>query len=198
MLRRTNPRPKTTWTDRAQPGERYLVGSGTGGSRRGGYVVRWLSLGHRDPRRHLGGPRRHLGGPWLIVETAPGRSAPSASVRRRRLAERLWSVERLQAYRTGGQLPQDWPRFAERPDPAWSATHIEIDGTPVGCEYLAVGEGWAAWSLHGEHAVSLLASRMPVESVALTTVIDIEQYIDGSRRPRATAVCAVPQPQPSG
>ena len=72
--------------------------------------MRWLSLGYG----HL---RPYPAGPWLIVETAAARSAPTPSVQRRRLAERLWISTQMEAYRTHGRLPQDLVLIAHRPDP---------------------------------------------------------------------------------
>ena len=170
-------------------GQRYLAASGT--SRRHGYDVCWLSLGHGDPRPHPGGA-------WLIVETAPTRSALTPSVQRRRLAERLWGCARMEAYRTHGRLPQDFVLIGHRPDPASSSTPIDIDDAPVVFEYLADGESWAARATCGDEVVSVLASRMPAESVALATLADLEAHIDGSRRIHASAACLILPPHPAG
>lgn len=174
------------------PGERYLSSFGTGGSWRHGTVVRWLSLGHGDQFPFPGGT-------WLLVETAPGRTAPSDAERRQRLARRLWTFEQLAAVLKRDQLPQGRLRAARRPDPqwpsAWSSVRIAIDGTPVDFEYLANGENWAAWAVHGDLVLSLFVSRVPVDSVTLIAVTDLQPYIDGRRRRDAAASCPVPPPQ---
>lgn len=170
------------------PGERYLVASGTSGSWRRPNAVRWLSLGHGDPRPYPGGT-------WLIVETALTRCAPPDAVRQRRLAERLRNLEQWAAIIKGDRPPQGRPPIMQRPDPHWSAARIAIDDVPVAVEYLADGERWAAWAPHGDLVLSLLASRISLESVTLTSVIDLQRYIDGSRRRDAAPACTVAPPQ---
>jgi len=165
-------------------GERQLAATGTGGSWLHGFVGRRLSLGHGDPHRLPGGT-------WLIVETASAHPATADAARRKRMAERLWNL-RLVASRDLDELRRVRAEIANRPDPAWSTTAFEVDATPVVFESLADGECWAAWAVHDDVVLSLLASRMPVESVALARITDIEPYIDGSRRARASMTCAVP------
>jgi hypothetical protein len=167
-------------------GGRQLAGTGTGGSWRHGFVVRRLSLAHGDLHRRLGGT-------WLIVETASAHSAPFDDARRKRLAERLWNL-RLGTCRDLDEMRRVRAEIAARPDSTWSKTTLEVDATPVVFESLADGACWAAWAPHDGVVLSLLASRMPVESVALVTITDVEPYIDGSREARATPFCAVPPP----
>lgn len=170
------------------PGERYLSAFGTGWSWRHGTVVRWLSLGHGDQRPYPGGT-------WLLVETARGRTAPPDAERRRWLAERLRNLEQIVAiFKRDQPAPTRLPT-EERSDADWSAVHIAIDGAPVAFEHLADGENWAAWAVHGDLVVSILASHIPVESVTLTTVTDLQRYIDGRRRRDAAPACPVPPPE---
>lgn len=170
------------------PGERYLSAFGTGGSWRPGTVVRWLSLGHGDQHPYPGGT-------WLLVETAPGRTAPSDTERRQRLAQRLWNFEQLAAVLKRDQPPQGKVPAARRPDPEWTSARIAVDGTLVAFEYLANGENWAAWAAHGDLVLSLFASRVPVDTVTLIIVTDLQPYIDGRRRRDAAPSCPVPPPQ---
>jgi len=166
------------------PGGRRLGATGTGGTWWGGFVVRRLSLGHGDAHRRPGET-------WLIVETASAQAAPTDAARRKHLAERLWS-RRLITCGDLDELRRVRAEIAGQPDPTWSKTSVEVDGAPVEFEFLADGDYWAAWAAHDGVVLILLASRMPIETVALVPVTDVEPYIDGSRTARATPYCAVP------
>ena len=171
------------------PGGRQLGATGTGGTWWGGYVVRRLSLGHGDTHRRPGET-------WLIVETVSAQAVPTDAARRKNLAERLWN-RRLLACGDMDELRRVRAEIAGQPDPIWSKTTVEVDGAPVEFEFLAEGECWVAWAVHDGVVLNLLASLMPIETVTLVPITDVEPYIDGSRTARATPFCPVPPVRPA-
>jgi len=69
-----------------------------------------------------------------------------------------------------------------RPEPAWSQVMIPVDGWPVGFQWLAEGRHWIARAELDGRTLTLHARDLPVESVQLVRVIDLEPYIQGHRR----------------
>lgn len=170
------------------PGGRRTVATGTVNSWRHGLVVAWLSLGHGDSAPFPGGT-------WLIVETAAARLAPDAATRRKDLARRVRHLQIAPPHDLE-ELRRSWAEAVSRPDLTWSTTMLEVDGTPVEFEFAAEGECWAAWAARGDLVLSVLASRMPAESVNLVPITDIEPYIEGARLVRESPACPFLPPQP--
>jgi hypothetical protein len=69
-----------------------------------------------------------------------------------------------------------------RPDPGWSRVTIPVEGRRVGFEWLAEGRHWVARADLDDRTLTLHARDLPVESVELVGVSDLEPYIEGQRR----------------
>jgi hypothetical protein len=162
----------------AWPGPRHLggwEGSWTKGQRP---VTTALRLGHGDPLAQEGPDLRVE----VRVEEVPPEHAATMRVgRRRALARDLW----LQVASQGRDLAEQVEQLAaarSRPDPAWSQTTIPVDGRPVAFEWLAEGRHWVAWAEVDDRTLILHGRDLPVESVELVQVFDLEPYIQGQRR----------------
>lgn len=161
------------------PGPRHL-GGWEGGWAKGqhGSVTTALCLAH-------GGPLAEEG-PQLRVEVRVERMEPEQGMTvrvqsRRHLAENLW----LEAAPPAHDPAEHWDRLAaahRRPDPAWTQITIPVDGRPVGFEWLAEGRHWVARAELDDHTLTLHARDLPVESVELVRVTNLEPYIEGQRR----------------
>ncbi len=161
------------------PGPRHLggwEGSWSKGRRRTVTVA--LSLGHGDPRADQG--------PQLRVEVrdehvqADHVPTVNESERRRGLAEELW----WEAAPNALDIAEHWEQVAaarRRPDPVWSQVMIPVDGRPVAFQWLAEGRHWVAQTELDGRTLTLQARGLPVESVELVRVLDLEPYIEGQR-----------------
>lgn len=69
-----------------------------------------------------------------------------------------------------------------RPEPAWSQLAIPVDGRLVGFTWLVEGRYWVAQGELDDRTLTLYARDLPVESVQLVRVTDLEPYIAGQRR----------------
>lgn len=129
-----------------------------------------LSLAHGEPLADQG--------PQLRVEV---RDERVHSERRRGLAEDLW----WQAAPTAHDIAGDFDRVTgarRRPYPAWSQVLIPVDGRPVAFQWLAEGRHWVAQAELGDRTLTLHARDLPVGSVELVRVTDLEPYFEGQRR----------------
>jgi hypothetical protein len=159
------------------PGPRQLGGWAGGGSE-GQPVTTALELGHGDPLAEEG--------PQLRVEVSverldTGQVPAEWSQRRRGLAEELWLAASPPAHDPAGH----WYQIAavgSRPEPAWSQVTIPVDGRPVGFAWLAEGRHWVAQGELEDRTLTLRARDLPVESVQLVRVTDLEPYLQGQRR----------------
>ena len=100
---------------------------------------------------------------------------------RRDLAEELW----LRAAPPTHDLAEHVERLAAargRPEPAWSQVTIPVDGRPVAFDWLAEGRHWVARAELEDRTLTLHGRDLPVESVELVQVTDLEPYIQGQRR----------------
>jgi hypothetical protein len=177
---------------RAAPFPSYgLPASWSGPRQLGGWEESWstgrrrpvtiaLSLAHGEPLAEEG--------PQLRVEVRSYREGdevlPVGSERRRGLAEELW----WQAAPTAHDLAQHRDQVAaarRRPDPVWSQVTIPVDGRPVGFQWLAEGRHWVALAELEDRTLTVRGRDLPVESVELVRVLDLEPYIEGQRRLQA-------------
>jgi hypothetical protein len=162
----------------AWPGSRHLGGWEGSWAKGQRPVTTALSLGHGDPLAEAG--------PQLRVEVRVEGVEPELGMTmrvesRRHLAEDLW----LQAVPPAHDLAQHFEQFAavrRRPDPAWSQVTIPVDGRLVGFWWLAEGRHWVAQAELDDRTLTLRARDLPVESVELVRVSDLEPYIEGQRR----------------
>jgi hypothetical protein len=160
------------------PGPRHLGGWEGGWARGQRPVTTALSLGHGEPLAEEGSQLR------VEVRVEHGQDEPvmTAIVQRRRdLAEELW----VQAAPQVHDLAEHFGQLAaarRRPDPGWSRVTIPVDGRPVGFEWLAERRHWVARAALDDRTLTLHARDLPVESVELVAVSDLEPYIEGQRR----------------
>jgi hypothetical protein len=164
------------------PGGRYLGGWEGGWAKGQRPVTTALSLAHGDPLTDQG--------PELRVETRVEHvdTEQFMTVRlqsRRNLAEEL----RLRAAPPAHDLAEHVERLAaarRRPDQAWSRVTIPVDGRPVAFDWLAEGRHWVARAELEDCTLTLHGRDLPVESVELVRVAELEPYIQGQRRLHAT------------
>jgi hypothetical protein len=64
----------------------------------------------------------------------------------------------------------------------WTKVPIPVDGARVEFDWLEEGSDWVAQAVIGDLTVTVRGHGLPVASVGLATVHDIEQYIQGHRR----------------
>jgi hypothetical protein len=57
-----------------------------------------------------------------------------------------------------------------------------VDGRPVAFAWLAEGRHWVAGAKLDDRTLTLHGRDLPVDSVELVRVIDLEPYIQGTRR----------------
>jgi hypothetical protein len=146
------------------------LGGWSGGGSEGRPVTTALELGHGDPLAEEG--------PQLRVEV---RDEHVRAERRRGLAEELW----LAAASPAHDAAEYWEQVAaarSRPESAWSRVRIPVDGRPVAFQRLAQGRHWVASAELDDRTLTLHARDLPVESVELVRVTDLEPYIHGQRR----------------
>ncbi|HEV8649717.1 MAG TPA: hypothetical protein VG276_10005 [Actinomycetes bacterium] len=172
-----------------------LPASWSGPRHLGGWEGRWsegqrqsvtttLSLDHGEPLAEEGPQLR------VEVRVEPVQAAqalPVRSKRRRGLAEELW----WEAAPAAHDAAEHWDRIAavrSRPDPAWSQVTIRVDGQPVAFQWLAEGRHWVARAELDDRALTLHARDLPVGSVELARVTDLEPYIQGTRRLQEAAL----------
>jgi hypothetical protein len=164
------------WSGSRQLGgweERWTTG-------RGRLVTTALSLVHGEPLAEQG--------PQLRVEVSSYREGeqvpPVRSDSLRGLAEELW----WEAAPTAHGVAQHCNQLAaarHRLDPVWSQMRIPVDGRPVGFWWLAEGRHWVARAELEDRTLTLRGRDLPVESVELVRVLDLEPYIQGQRRLQA-------------
>jgi len=162
----------------AWPGPRYLGGWEGSWAKGQGPVTTALSLGHGDPLAEAG--------PQLRVEVRAEGVEPELGMTmrvqsRRDLAEELWLQAAPQAHDPAEHVEQ-LAAGRRRPDPAWSQVTIPVDGQPVGFWWLTEGRHWVAHAELDDRTLTLHARDLPVESVELVRVTDLEPYIQGQRR----------------
>jgi hypothetical protein len=136
-------------------------------------------------------------GPRLRVEVRIHREGdevlPVGPDSRRGLAEGLWWEAAPTAYHPA----EHWDQVGagrRRPDPVWSQLMIPVDGQPVGFGWLAEGRHWVALAELEDRMLILRGRDLPVESVELVRVLDLEPYIGqrAGRQPTLTGVEAEP------
>jgi hypothetical protein len=162
----------------AWPGTRYLGGWEGGWTTGQRPATTALSLAHGDPLIDQG-PELRIETRVEHVDTDQVMAVQLAS--QRHLAEELW----LRAAPPDHDLAAHIERLAaarRRPDPAWSQVTIPVDGRPVAFEWLAEGRHWVAQAELDDHTLTLHGRDLPIESVELVQVADLEPYIQGQRR----------------
>jgi hypothetical protein len=158
----------------AWPGSRYLGGWEGGWAMGQRPVTTALSLGHGDPLTDQG-PQLRV---EVRVERVDAEQVPTVSSEsRRHLAEDLWLAAASQA----PDAAERWERIVgarRRPDPTWS--QVTIPWTAG----WSTSSGWgrAATGSPGPNWIPLHGRDLPVESVELVRVSDLEPYIQGQRR----------------
>jgi hypothetical protein len=159
------------------PGPRQLGGWAGGGSERQP-VTTALELGHGDP---LAEEEPQLRVEVSVERLDTGQDPAEWSQRRRGLAEDLWLAASPPAHDPAGH----WYQIAavgSRPEPAWSQVRIPLDGRPVAFAWRAEGRHWVARAELDDRTLTLHARDLPVESVQLVRVTDLEPYLQGQRR----------------
>jgi hypothetical protein len=151
------------------PGPRQLGGCEQHRSK-GQAVTVALDLSHGDPRADQG--------PQLRVEV---RDEHAGSRRRRGQAEELWWEAAASAHGVAGRLGRV-AAARRRPDPAWSQVTIPVDGRRVTFQWLGEGRHWVAQAELDDRTLTLRGRDLPVGSVELVQVADLEPYVEGQRR----------------
>jgi hypothetical protein len=152
------------------PGPRYLGGWGGRVSKGQRPVTTVLRLGYGDPLAEEG---QHL-----RVEVSVEHAGPEQL---RGLAEELWVQAAPQRYGVAGR-GDPIAAARSRPDPAWSQVRIPVDGQPVACAWLGEGRYWVARAALHDRTLTLHGRDLPVGSVELTRITDLEPFIEGARR----------------
>lgn len=150
-------------------GHRHLASSSWTRGPDGRTQTTSLGLGHGD--------RANQDAAWLEVESLRD---PSRTLHRRDLADRLWLETEgrhgsSQEVAAGMRAAED----GEQPDPGWEQTTITVDGVPRWFGLLAREDHWAAYAELDDHAITLYASRFPLDRVELVRITDVEPYIAG-------------------
>jgi hypothetical protein len=166
----------------AWPGPRHL-GGWEGHSAEGRQMVTTaLSLAHGDPMADEG-PQLRV---EVRVEDVDTEQVVTVRLQSRRdLAEELW----LRAAPHADDLAQHVEQLAAarcRPDPSWSQVTIPVSGRPVAFEWLAEGRHWVARAELDDRTLTVHGRDLPVESVELVQVPDLEPYFQGQRRLQET------------
>ena len=163
----------------AWPGPRHLGGWESGWAKgQRGSVTTALSLGHGDPLTEEG-PELRVEVRAEHVDTEQATTAWLQS--RRELAEELWLRATPPAHDLAGHLDQ-LAAARRRPDLAWSQVTIPVDGRPVAFQWLAEGRHWVARAELDDGTLTLHGRDLPVESVELVQVVELEPYVQGQRR----------------
>jgi hypothetical protein len=169
----------------AWPGWRHLGGWEGSWAKGQRPVTTALSLAHGDPLTDQG-PQLRVEVRVEHVDTEQGMTMRLQS--RRDLAEELW----LAAAPPADTPAEHFDQLAagrRRPDPAWSQVTIPVDGQPVGFAWLAEDRHWVARAELDDRTLTLHARDLPVESVELVRVTDLEPYIQGQRRLQEAWAC---------
>jgi hypothetical protein len=142
-------------------------------------VTTALSLAHGEPLAEQG--------PQLRVDVRIHRAGdevlPVRSEHGRGLAEELW-WEAASTRDVAQELDQV-AAARRRPEPVWSQVMIPVDGRPVAFWWLAESRHWVARAQLDDRTLTLRGRDVPVESVELVRVLDLEPYIQGQRRLQA-------------
>jgi len=143
-------------------------------------VTTALSLAHGEPLAEEG--------PQLRVEVESYRQGEQVLTSRsdslRGLAEELWWEAAPTAHDVAEHVDQV-AAARRRPDPVWDRVTIPVDGRPVDFRWLAEGRHWVAHAELEDRTLTLRGRDLPVESVELVRVLDLEPYIEGQRRLQA-------------
>jgi hypothetical protein len=85
----------------------------------------------------------------------------------------------------GPDAAERWERIVgarRQPDPTWSQVTIPVDGRLVDFEWPGEGRHWVARAELDDRTLTLHGRDLPVESVELVRVSELEPYIQGQRR----------------
>jgi hypothetical protein len=140
--------------DASWGGRRMLGGVGWRGS-----VLTSVELTPGDPVR----------GPWIRVQTAP--PFPERSSDLRSVATDLWFG-----------METDRPPRERRSPESWTRVTIPVQGQSVQFDLLDENSDWGARAILDGLAITILAHRVPIESVRLVVITNVEPYIQGDER----------------
>jgi hypothetical protein len=152
-----------TWT-----GARGLGGVGW----RGGSLTS-VELTHGDPIR----------GPWVRIETVRKDHLHDDP---QEIASILWHRMEQAPPDVPDELREDWIRRRVQDrrmrNTQWTRASIPVDGEPMGFDWLDENSDWAAHTHIGPLVVTIDAHRVPLESVRLAVVTDVEPYLENDVR----------------
>jgi hypothetical protein len=138
---------------------------------RGRYLTS-VELTHGDPIR----------GPWVRIETALGQREHHDL---HEIETVLWHRMRQPPPEVPPEIAEDWTSHGARhrqPKSQWTKASIPVDGELIEFDWLNEKTDWAARVLIGPLVVTVHAHRVPIESVRLAVLTDVEPYVEGSRR----------------
>lgn len=157
-------------------GYRFIGGHGESGE-----VVTQMSLGHADR------PPLEPGTSELRVEVMP---VPEYLPRRDELT--FWLAHETATRPSAEAGPDDMARWHVETDrearalneQPWRDVEVSVDGTMRPFSLLEREHAWVARGRIGDYEIRLQARKFPSTGLELTTVSDVEPYIEGSRRIR--------------
>jgi hypothetical protein len=127
---------------------------------------------------------------WVDVETMAGSDARPAELRKEELLASLSSqISDPPAFRDVAERVA-WHEARRRQygrviaDLAWAPHWLVVDGAPTAAEVARLDDGVAVLARHRELAIEVLARNVPVADIELTSVSDLEPYVEGMRRLR--------------
>jgi hypothetical protein len=100
-------------------------------------------------------------GPWVRIESARPAAGPG----------NLQDVARQLRHRVERPVKRDW-----------ASVSIPVEGERTRFDWLDERSDWAARGFVGDALITLWAHRVPVETISIVRVTDVEPYIEGWRR----------------
>jgi hypothetical protein len=107
----------------------------------------------------------------------------------RRLAEDLWRERDRPPPGLPPERLHEWARARDREvrsreTPLAAPVHILVDGRATPFDHLSVGAAWVAVGQADDVTITLRARSIAIEAVDLAKLIDVDAYIEGTRRLR--------------
>jgi hypothetical protein len=163
-------------------GLRSLGGGDWGGTGKHA-VPTELELVHGDLEHPAGAVLR------VSVSSELGTQEGSRELVLRRLAEDLWRERDRPPPGLPPERLREWARARDREvrsreTPPAAPVHILVDGRATPFDHLSEGAAWVAVGQADDVTITLRARSIAIEAVDLAKLIDVDAYIEGTRRLR--------------